>query len=329
MLSMIVFVVARVVQMTEITTGGDIGDTVPEFPVGVVSVRMIDGFVATLDDDWNETEVMLWRAEAANAELCGLVGAPVKIVKLTILATVFSQEGVSDMLCVPDAKCRFETFIIVVELMTKDLVEVAVVYMGADTLLIVPFKKDRVAIRLNEAKVTFPGASNIVTELPPGGAGIKELIEILLTTYGIGNEVVTFATGRGDTTDELELKSVPLADGVEAVVLPVLADGSAVVVVAVVETAFVTGPSVDDELVLGGEGIPRDVGMELPRGMRTMVESSRINPSSAAVATPSGSESIVTSNATAKSQNRFILCRFPDTPDVAVADVDSSFEGGT
>ena len=257
------------------------------------------------------------------------MGAPVKIVKLTILATVFSQEGASNMLRVPGAKYRFETFMTVVELMTKDLVAVTVVYIGADTLLIVPFKKDRVAIWLNEAEVTFPGVSNIVTELLPGGAGIKELIVVLLTTYGIVNEVVTFVMGRGDTTDELELKSVPLADGVEAVALLVLADGSAVVVVAVVETVFVTGPSVDDELVLDGEGIPRDVGMELPRGMRTMVESSRINPSSAAVATPSSPESIVTSNATAKSQNQFILCRFPDTADVAVADVGSGFEGGT
>ena len=70
LLSMIVFVVTRVVQMTEITTGGDIGDTVPDFPIAVVSVMMIDGFVATLDSDWNETEVMFWRAESANAELC-------------------------------------------------------------------------------------------------------------------------------------------------------------------------------------------------------------------------------------------------------------------
>lgn len=261
--------------MTEITTGGDIGDTVPEL----------------------------------------------------ILATVFSQEGASDMLRVPDAKCRFETFMTVVELITKDLVEITVVYIGADTLLIVPFKKERVAIWLSEAKVTFSGVSNIVAELPPGGAGIKELVAVLLTTYGIANEVVTFVMGRGDTTDELELKSVPPADGVEAVALLVLADGSAVAVVAVVETAFVTGPSVDDELVLDEEGIPRDIGMELPRGMRTMVES-RVNPSSAAVAAPSSPESTVTCNATAKSQNQSILCRFPDTADVAVADVDPGFEGG-
>jgi hypothetical protein len=109
----------------------------------------------------------------------------------------------------------------------------------------------------------------------------------------------------------------------------VLAGEPPVVVVAVVETTFVTGPSVDDELVLDEEGIPRDVGMELPRGMRTMVESPRINPSSAAVATPSSPESTVTSNATAKSQNQFILCRFPDIAAVAVVDVDSGFEGGT
>jgi hypothetical protein len=62
--------------------------------------------------------------------------------------------------------------------------------------------------------------------------------------------------------------------------------------------------------------------------MRTMVESPRINQSSAAVATPSGPESIATSNATVKSQNQYILCRFPDTVDVAVADVNPSFEGG-
>lgn len=92
------------------------------------------------------------------------------------------------------------------------------------------------------------------------------------------------------------------------------------------ETAFVTGPNVDDKLVLD-EGIPRDVGMELPGGMRTMVESPRINPSSAAVATPSSPESIVISNATAKGQNQFILCRFSDTADVAVTVVDSGFEG--
>jgi hypothetical protein len=327
--SVIVFVVTKVVQMTEITTGCDIRDAVPEFPVAVVSVRMIDGFVATLDDDWNETEVLLWRAEAANAELCKLVGVPVTIVKLTILATVFGQEGANDMLRVPDAKFRFETFMTVVELMTKDLEEVTVVYVGADTLLIVPFKKDRVGIWFNEAKVAFPGVSNIVAELPSGGPGIKELIVVLLTTYGIANGVVTFVMGRGDATDELESKSVLLADGVEAIAPLVLAGEPPVVVVAVVETAFVTGPSVDDELVLDEEGIPRDVGMELPRGTRTMVESPRINPSSAAVATPSSPESIVTSDATAKSQNQFILCRFPDTADAAVADVDSGFKGGT
>jgi hypothetical protein len=37
--------------MAEITTGCDIGDAVPEFPIAVVSIRMIDGFVATLGDD--------------------------------------------------------------------------------------------------------------------------------------------------------------------------------------------------------------------------------------------------------------------------------------
>jgi hypothetical protein len=62
--------------------------------------------------------------------------------------------------------------------------------------------------------------------------------------------------------------------------------------------------------------------------MRTMVESPRINQSSPAVATPSSPESIATSNATAKSRNKFILCRFPDTVDVAVADINPSFEGG-
>ena len=113
------------------------------------------------------------------------------------------------------------------------------------------------------------------------------------------------------------------------VVIVVVMVAVVVVMVVVVKTAFVTGPSVDDELVLDEEGIPRDVGTELPRGMRTIVESSRINPSSAAVATPSSPESTVTSHATAKSQNQFILCRFTDTVDAAVADVDSGFEGGT
>jgi hypothetical protein len=94
--------------MTDITTGCDIGDAVPEFPIAEVSVRMIDGFVATLDDDWSETEVLLWRAEAANAELCKLGGAPVKTVKSTILATIFSQEDANGMLRVLNAKCRFE-----------------------------------------------------------------------------------------------------------------------------------------------------------------------------------------------------------------------------
>ena len=53
-----------------------------------------------------------------------------------------------------------------------------------------------------------------------------------------------------------------------------------------------------------------------------MVESPRINlPSAASVAPPSSPESIATSNAAAKSQNQFILCRFPNTADVAVAEV--------
>jgi hypothetical protein len=234
----------------------------------------------------------------------------------------------NDMLRVPDAKCRFETFVTIVELMTKDLVEITVVYVIDDTRLIVPFKKDGVEAWLNETKAAFPGADNIMAELLPSGAGIKELIVALPTTYGIANGVVTFAVGRGNTTKEPEFESVLLADGVEAVALLVLADGSPVVV-AVVEPAFVAGPIVDDELALDEESIPRDVGMELPRGMRTMVESPRVNPSSAAVATPSSPESTATSNATAKSQNQFILCRFPDTADVAVADVESGFEGDT
>jgi hypothetical protein len=313
--------------MTETATGCDIGDAVPEFLIAVVSIRMIDSFVLTLDDDGTEVKLLLCRAEAAYAELCRLVGKPVKIVKLTILATVFSQEDANDILRVPDAKCRFEPFVTIVELMRKDLVEVTVVYIVADTLLIVPFKKEGVEFWLNEVKVAFPGVGNIVTELPPGGAVVKKLIVALPTTYGVANDVVAFVVGRGDTTDEVELKPVLLADIVEAVALLVLVDGSPFV--AVVETPFVTGPSVDDELVPDEEGIPRDVGMELPRGMRTMVESSGINPSSAAIATPSSPESIVTSKATAKSQNQFILCRFPDTADVAVADVDSGFEGGT
>jgi hypothetical protein len=62
--------------------------------------------------------------------------------------------------------------------------------------------------------------------------------------------------------------------------------------------------------------------------MRTMVESPIINQSSPAVATPSSPESIATGNATAKSRNQFILCRFPDTVDIAVADINPSFEGG-
>jgi hypothetical protein len=79
-----------------------------------------------------------------------------------------------------------------IELMTTDLEEVTVVYVGADTLLIVPFKKDRVEIWLNEAKVAFPGVSNIVAELPLGGAGIKELIVV----HGIADGVVTFRYGK-------------------------------------------------------------------------------------------------------------------------------------
>lgn len=70
---------------------------------------------------------------------------------------------------------------------------------------------------------------NVVAELPPGGAGIKGLIVALLATYGVANEVATFIVGRGDTTDELELESVQLADGVEALAMLVLADGSSVV----------------------------------------------------------------------------------------------------
>jgi len=73
---------------------------------------------------------------------------------------------------------------------------------------------------------------------------------------------VTLVEGSGDVTDELELESVLLAKGIEAFAMLVLANGSSVVV-AIVETAFVTGPSADDELVLD-EGIPRDVSMELP-----------------------------------------------------------------
>jgi hypothetical protein len=36
------------------------------------------------------------------------------------------------MLCVPDVKCRLETFVTVIELVTKDLVEATVVYCERD-----------------------------------------------------------------------------------------------------------------------------------------------------------------------------------------------------
>ena len=36
------------------------------------------------------------------------------------------------MLCVPDVKCRLETFVTVIELLTKDLVEATVVYCERD-----------------------------------------------------------------------------------------------------------------------------------------------------------------------------------------------------
>lgn len=100
------------------------------------------------------------------------------------------------MLHIPDAKCRFETFMAAVELITKDLVEVTIVYIVVDTLLIAPFKKDGVEVWLNEAKVAFPGVSNIMAELPPGGDEIKELIVALPTTHGIANAVVTFVVRR-------------------------------------------------------------------------------------------------------------------------------------
>ena len=146
--------------MVENTISCDIGDAVPEFSIAVVSIRMIDGFVATSDNDRSEAELQLWRDAVANAELSRLVGALVKIVKLTVLATVFSQEDVNNMLHIPDAKCRFETFMAAVELITKDLVEVTIVYIVVDTLLIAPFKKDGVEVWLNEAKVAFPGVGN-------------------------------------------------------------------------------------------------------------------------------------------------------------------------
>ena len=194
-----------------------------------------------------------------------------------------------------NAKCRFETFVTVIEPVIKDRVEVTVVYIVADTLLIVPFKKDGVEVRFNVAKLASPGVGNIVAELPPGGTRIKELFVALLATYGVANEVAAFVVGRGDTTDELELDSVLLADDVEGFATLVPADGPSVVV-AIAETAFITSSSVGDELVLD-EGVPRDVSMELPR----VVESPRINPSPIAAATPSSPESIATSNATAKS----------------------------
>jgi hypothetical protein len=164
--------------------------------------------------------------------------------------------------------------------------------------------------------------SNIAAELPPGWAGIKELFVALLAMYGVASEIVAFVVGRCDTTDELELESVLLAESVGAFAMLMLANGFSVVV-AIVETAFITSSSVTDKLVLD-EGVPRGVGMELPR----VIESPKTNPSLAAVAAPSSPESIATSSAAVKSQNQFILCHFSDTADVAVADVNPRFEGG-
>jgi hypothetical protein len=101
------------------------------------------------------------------------VSAPVKVAKLTILSTAFSQEDANNMLRVADAKCRLEAVVIVIKLLTKSLVEVTVVYIVADMLLTVPFKKDGVKFGLNKAKLALPGVGNVVAELPPGGDGDK------------------------------------------------------------------------------------------------------------------------------------------------------------
>jgi hypothetical protein len=80
----------------------------------------------------------------------------------------------------------------VIELVIRDLVEATVVYIVADTLLVVPFKKGGVEVWFNVAKSASPGVGNIIDKLPPGRAGIKELFVALLATYGVVSEVVAF-----------------------------------------------------------------------------------------------------------------------------------------
>ena len=84
----------------------------------------------------------------------------------------------------------------VIELVTRDPVEVTVVYIVTDTLLTVPFKKDGVEVWFNVANLASPGVGNIIAEPPPGSTRIKELFVALLATYGVAIEVVVFRCGK-------------------------------------------------------------------------------------------------------------------------------------
>jgi hypothetical protein len=69
-----VCVVSRVVQVVVRATASD---------------KRRGGVVATLIGDEIKVEKLLWEIEAAEAVICRLVGNPVNIVPLTIVATAF------------------------------------------------------------------------------------------------------------------------------------------------------------------------------------------------------------------------------------------------
>jgi uncharacterized membrane protein (GlpM family) len=231
LLYIIVFVVSRVVVVV---------------PRAVVS-NITGGIVATPDGDGSEARKLFCKPVAAEAELCGLVGKPVNIVPFMMVATVFgSREVATDMLRVPDANIRAEYFCATVNVITKDLVEVTVVYMVSEKPLVVPFGKSGVEFWLDGPRVTFPGIGSIVAELLAAEAGMKELTLARPGTYGAANEVLAVVAKGGDTADESMLVLVAVANRIDAIVIPVLVEGFATAIV--VELGNVQTPEVIEEL---------------------------------------------------------------------------------
>lgn len=87
----------------------------------MVSIRIVSGLVVIPEGYWNEVGKLLWELEAAETDCCKLVGNPVVIVLLMIVAKVLGgRDSARDMLTGPNAGCRVETFAMIVDVTRKN-----------------------------------------------------------------------------------------------------------------------------------------------------------------------------------------------------------------